>query len=523
MSMANWTIGKRMIFGFSAVVAVAIGLGGFAYTRLAVIEKSAEDITGDALPGVQAILQLATNAETNRALTTQHILADQAAEKAALDQKVNELTEQATQILKTYEPTIHDPRARELFDAIQKERGIMREAREASLILSRANQRSDAEAMLSSRFLPSLEKYVAAVDAEVKLNASNADVFSKNITAAVDAGQLGIVIGLLLAIAVSGGLAALIISSTGKALRLSLSELSEGATQVVSAAGQVSSSAQSLSQGATEQAASLEETSASMEEMASMTRKNAENATQAAALVTNVTRQVTDSNAALGQMVGSMAAIKESSSKVAKIIKTIDEIAFQTNILALNAAVEAARAGEAGMGFAVVADEVRNLAQRSAQAAKDTAGLIEESILRSQEGAGNVAEVATAIGAITDSVAKVRGIVDEVREASQQQTQGIDQVAQAIAQMEKVTQTTAATAEESAAASEELNAQAETAMAVVRRLETLVGGQASAAPAKVAARRAPRSALAKVVKMTARPRSAEEELPLGDTGTYGRF
>ena len=123
-----------------------------------------------------------------------------------------------------------------------------------------------------------------------------------------------------------------------------------------------------------------------------------------------------------------MTAIKESSNKVAKIIKTIDEIAFQTNILALNAAVEAARAGEAGMGFAVVADEVRNLAQRSAQAAKDTAGLIEESIARSQEGAGKVEQVATAIGAITDSVAQVKGIVDEVREASQQQTQGIDQV-----------------------------------------------------------------------------------------------
>jgi methyl-accepting chemotaxis protein/methyl-accepting chemotaxis protein-1 (serine sensor receptor) len=170
-------------------------------------------------------------------------------------------------------------------------------------------------------------------------------------------------------------------------LRRVASDMSTGAGQVLSAASQVSSSAQSLSQGATEQAASLEETSASMEEMASMTRKNAETATQAATLVTSASRQVIDSNAALGQMVGSIAAIKESSNKVAKIIKTIDEIAFQTNILALNAAVEAARAGEAGMGFAVVADEVRNLAQRSAQASKDTAELIEESIARSQEGA----------------------------------------------------------------------------------------------------------------------------------------
>ena len=133
-------------------------------------------------------------------------------------------------------------------------------------------------------------------------------------------------------------------------------------------------SAQSIAQGASEQAASLEETSASLEEMASMTRRNADHAAQAASLVTGVARQVDDSNAAFSGMVASMSAIRESSDKVSRIIKTIDEIAFQTNILALNAAVEAARAGEAGMGFAVVADEVRTLAQRSARAAKDTEG-----------------------------------------------------------------------------------------------------------------------------------------------------
>jgi methyl-accepting chemotaxis protein/methyl-accepting chemotaxis protein-1 (serine sensor receptor) len=229
-------------------------------------------------------------------------------------------------------------------------------------------------------------------------------------------------------------------------------------------------------------------------------------------------------------MVGSMTAIKESSNKVAKIIKTIDEIAFQTNILALNAAVEAARAGEAGMGFAVVADEVRSLAQRSAQAAKDTAGLIEESIARSQEGAGNVEEVATAITAITASVAKVKGIVDEVREASQQQTQGIDQVSQAISQMEKVTQTTAATAEESAAASEELNAQAETTMAEVQRLDDMVIGSRSGAASAYAAQTLPkkRTKTATLLKLTTKRSAvspvndADLAIPLDDTGTYGR-
>jgi methyl-accepting chemotaxis protein/methyl-accepting chemotaxis protein-1 (serine sensor receptor) len=275
---------------------------------------------------------------------------------------------------------------------------------------------------------------------------------------------------LALQILAVGGIAYLTRGITNTIVGLTV-RLASGTQQVIGAAAQVATLAQSLSQGATEQAASLEETSASMEEMASMTRRNAENATQATRLVTDVAGQVTASNAALAEMVSSMAAIKESSNKVAKIIKTIDEIAFQTNILALNAAVEAARAGEAGMGFAVVADEVRNLAQRSAQAARDTAALIEESIARSQEGAGKVELVASAIDAITKSVAQVKGMVEEVREASLQQTQGIDQVSQALAQMEKVTQTTAATAEESAAASEELNAQAESSIAVVSKLD----------------------------------------------------
>lgn len=255
-------------------------------------------------------------------------------------------------------------------------------------------------------------------------------------------------------------------------LQATAAEIRESAGQVLQLSRMVATSSQSLSQGATEQAASLEETSASMEEMASMTRKNAENASQATRLVTDVAEQVTASNIALTEMVMSMTAIKESSNKVAKIIKTIDEIAFQTNILALNAAVEAARAGEAGMGFAVVAEEVRNLAQRSAQAAKDTAGLIEESIGRSQDGADKVEQVGAAIEAITSRVQQVKGIVEEVRESSQQQTQGIEQVSHAMAAMEKVTQNTAATAEESASASEELNAQAEAAIAVVAKLDS---------------------------------------------------
>jgi methyl-accepting chemotaxis protein len=339
-----------------------------------------------------------------------------------------------------------------------------------------------------------------------------------------------VAIGLVAVVAMIVSMRSLLRRKLERPLQATTNEILESAGQVLQLSRMVATSSQSLSHGATEQAASLEETSASMEEMASMTRRNAENATQATRLVTDVAGQVTASNTALAEMVASMAAIKESSNKVAKIIKTIDEIAFQTNILALNAAVEAARAGEAGMGFAVVADEVRNLAQRSAQAAKDTAVLIEESIARSQEGAGKVEQVASAIDAITKSVTEVKGMVEEVREASLQQTQGIDQVSQTLAQMEKVTQTTAATAEESAAASEELSAQAESSIAVVSKLDGWRTGAASVdrfkrrasngangTPATTAFKpEATRRAATKLAAArTALPR-AEEQFPLSD-------
>jgi len=170
-----------------------------------------------------------------------------------------------------------------------------------------------------------------------------------------------------------------------------------------------------------------------------------------------------------------MKQINDSSGKISKIIKVIDEIAFQTNILALNAAVEAARAGEAGMGFAVVADEVRNLAQRSAQAAKDTAALIEESIATSNEGSTQLQRVADVVGSITEAANKVKVLVDEVNIGSQEQAKGIEEIARALTEMDKVTQGTAASAEQSASASQEMSAQAQALSLIVDELRTIAG------------------------------------------------
>jgi methyl-accepting chemotaxis protein/methyl-accepting chemotaxis protein-1 (serine sensor receptor) len=192
--------------------------------------------------------------------------------------------------------------------------------------------------------------------------------------------------------------------------------------------------------------------------------------------MTETAQRVGEANHNLEEMVQSMKEINASSEKISKIIRVIDEIAFQTNILALNAAVEAARAGEAGMGFAVVADEVRNLAHRSAQAAKDTAALIEESITKSTEGNKKMQLVAGSIQQVTGSATQVKVLVDEVDVGSQEQSRGIEQIATAVTQMEAVTQRSAASAEESAAASEQLSAHAQTMYDIVERLRGLVGG-----------------------------------------------
>jgi methyl-accepting chemotaxis protein len=265
------------------------------------------------------------------------------------------------------------------------------------------------------------------------------------------------------------------VMKANRSLRGLSGSLAQSAEQVASAASQVSSASQSLARGASEQAASLEETSASTEEIASITRKNADHALQVAGLMQQSAQGATDVNHTLDSMVEKMKEIDGSSQKIARIIKVIDEIAFQTNILALNAAVEAARAGEAGLGFAVVADEVRNLAQRCAQAARDTASLIEESIETSRDGNGRLDRMAGAVRAMTENAVQVKSLVDVLNMGSQEQARGMEQIAHAVVQMEQVTQKNAAAAQESASAGTELNGYAASLRTLVEEMREMVG------------------------------------------------
>jgi methyl-accepting chemotaxis protein len=298
---------------------------------------------------------------------------------------------------------------------------------------------------------------------------------------ALSAAATIMIIGLIIALVI-GILAAFFITrSITKPVNRIIDGLNEGSAQVASASGQVSSASQSMAEGASEQAASIEETSSSMEEMASMTKNNAENAGTADGLMKEANHVVTTANDSMNQLTVSMEDISKASDETSKIIKTIDEIAFQTNLLALNAAVEAARAGEAGAGFAVVADEVRNLAMRAAEAAKNTAQLIEGTVKKVNDGSQLVTATNEAFTKVAQSSAKVGDLIAEISAASREQSGGIDQVNIAITEMDKVVQQNAANAEESASASEEMNAQAEQLREYVNDLVMLVTGKSNQA------------------------------------------
>jgi len=301
-------------------------------------------------------------------------------------------------------------------------------------------------------------------------------VLEAGIATSVKKASVAMFIGVAVAVILSVVQAIVTTRSIVRPINIIIDSLNVSANEVDSASSQLTGASNTLASGATQNAASLEETSAALEELSSMTSRNSDNALEANTLMDQTSSNVIQAESSMTKVITAMDEISRSGNEIGKIIKTIDEIAFQTNLLALNAAVEAARAGEAGAGFAVVADEVRNLAIRSADAAKNTADLIEATIKNINSGSELVNATAEAFKVVEANATKVGSLVSEVAAASKEQNQGITQISKAMSEMDKVTQANAATAEESASAASQLSLQASNLLNVVNEMDALAHG-----------------------------------------------
>jgi methyl-accepting chemotaxis protein len=479
----NMKLSMKIAGGFSLVLAALAIVSVTGFSKVTGVQTVVTDLSETHVPLLNVISEIDVSATEQELAVTKFALHKEESfipKFDELDKLVDQKFEKVTALVKADQELVDDGWLEPIkkmavqHDVFVKSCRALIDAIKAGRPLEEWDPIADNVAEQSEALMAHIDGFLDMNDKEahdVATLANNSATSARFIIGSV--GITAILAGILLAIFIT--------RSIVKPINRVISGLNEGAAQVASASGQVSSSSQSLAEGASEQAASIEETSSSLEEMSSMTKQNADNSSQADNLMKEANQVVAKANQSMTELTHSMEEISRASEETSKIIKTIDEIAFQTNLLALNAAVEAARAGEAGAGFAVVADEVRNLAMRAADAAKNTADLIEGTVKKVKNGGELVATTNEAFSEVAQSAAKVGDLVGEISAASNEQAQGIEQVNLAVTEMDKVVQQNAANAEESASASEEMNAQAEQMKSYVNDLAALIGGSANGA------------------------------------------
>jgi methyl-accepting chemotaxis protein len=478
----NFTIGKKIGLGFASILVLTILLGAIGVYQMIHVDIGLMDITETHIPITEAISQIdsfATSQNLSASLYDIHKEQKYIDEFDKYDGEVDAHFVELKDVIKTDQDLVDLGYLTKVNEIAELHDVFVTSCKTFFEVVKKADS-SDEEIMTAADAVEDMyEPFMAKIDDLLIINAEEVNSVSASAEIAADRAKFWMTNISIAAVLAGSALTFFIARGIIKVMKRIINALTEGSEQVLSAAGQVSAASQSLAEGATEQAAGLEETSSSLEEMASMTRQNADNAQQANTLASEGRKAADTGTESMQGMRTAIKDIQKSSDETAKIIKVIDEIAFQTNLLALNAAVEAARAGEAGKGFAVVAEEVRNLAMRSAEAAKNTSEMIQESVKNSENGVGIAEEVGKVLDEIVQAAGESNDLVGEIAAASQEQAQGIDQINTAMAQMDKVTQQNASNAEESASASEELRAQAESVNDVVGELVALVGGVAN--------------------------------------------
>ncbi len=469
------TIGRKFALVGALLVAFTLVVGVISLVELSSIDQAVVTVTDDSLIGVSACTKVESEILTIWAYSWRHVASTDEQDMARIEQEIASIRTQMNDDLKTVEGAIYSEEERQINQKIRPALERAFSGWEKVRALSRAQKNAEAYQAYVRDLSPMFRDLREAIRAESDYNRRGGELHSQRTRQAIQRTRTTLWIIMALAIAGAALLLFSIVTRLNATLRHASSGLRDAGERVAAAATQLAASSSSLAQGASEQAASVEETSASAEEINSMARANTENTNTAASLASGAQEDFRRANTRLDDLVAAMAEVEVSSGKISRIIRVIDEIAFQTNILALNAAVEAARAGDAGMGFAVVADEVRTLAQRCAQAARDTTSLIEESIVKSQDSKSKVDDIAVVIRRLTEESGRIKVLVEETSAASAQQSSGIDQVSTAIAQMQEIAQRTAATAEQTSSVSQELTSQSQQLRRIVGEVSEMVG------------------------------------------------